>query len=244
MLYLIFGIGIFFLLMAFLLNEKNASYLLSGYNTMSEEEKANFDLLNYLKTFKRFHIFLGASFMVLGLAILYMLGADAAGIFLGLYPIIAYIWLILESRKYYLDPQKARKNNIAAIVLGLTLLGVGGLFFYGYQENQIRVEEDRLVISGMYGLEMEGDQIESLELIEELPALSIRINGFSTGRIKKGYYKTESGERIRLLINSAERPILMIVPKSGPVIFYTPASGQELAFSFEELQALLLSPSA
>jgi hypothetical protein len=45
-----------FIFIAFGINENNAKYLLSGYNTMSKEEKESFDLINYLKFFKKFFI--------------------------------------------------------------------------------------------------------------------------------------------------------------------------------------------
>ncbi len=45
-----------FIFIAFGINENNAEYLLSGYNTMSKEEKESFDLINYLKFFKKFFI--------------------------------------------------------------------------------------------------------------------------------------------------------------------------------------------
>ena len=44
---------------AFLINEKNAKYLLSGYNTMSEPEKEKFDIKSYLIFFKKYWINLG-----------------------------------------------------------------------------------------------------------------------------------------------------------------------------------------
>ena len=45
--YLVIGLGI---------NEKNAEYLLSGYNTASEDKKQAFDLTKYLTFFKAFFI--------------------------------------------------------------------------------------------------------------------------------------------------------------------------------------------
>jgi len=45
---------IIFIAFALGLNKKNAKYLLSGYNTMSEKERENFDIENYLILFKFF----------------------------------------------------------------------------------------------------------------------------------------------------------------------------------------------
>ena len=38
----------------YIINENNADILLAGYNTMSKAEKDKFDLINYLKFFKKF----------------------------------------------------------------------------------------------------------------------------------------------------------------------------------------------
>ena len=45
--YLLIGLGI---------NERNAEYLLAGYNTASEDKKRNFNLNKYLKFFKLFFV--------------------------------------------------------------------------------------------------------------------------------------------------------------------------------------------
>ena len=37
-----------------IVNENNADILLAGYNTMSKAEKDKFDLINYLKFFRKF----------------------------------------------------------------------------------------------------------------------------------------------------------------------------------------------
>ena len=49
-------VNIILLGLAYYLNPKNAKYLLAGYNTMSDKERDNFDLINYLKFFKSFFI--------------------------------------------------------------------------------------------------------------------------------------------------------------------------------------------
>ena len=46
---------------AFLVNEKNAKYLLSGYNTMNKQQKDKFDLKSYLIYFRKFWINIGVS---------------------------------------------------------------------------------------------------------------------------------------------------------------------------------------
>ena len=50
-----------YICIAFLVNEKNAKYLLSGYNTMSKQQKDKFDLKSYLIYFRKFWINIGVS---------------------------------------------------------------------------------------------------------------------------------------------------------------------------------------
>ena len=38
----------------YIVNENNADSLLAGYNTMTKDEKSRFDLVNYLKFFRKF----------------------------------------------------------------------------------------------------------------------------------------------------------------------------------------------
>ena len=57
MMLVILLLSFLFFILGFILNESNAKYLLSGYNTMSVEEQSNFNLKSYLNFFKKFHIF-------------------------------------------------------------------------------------------------------------------------------------------------------------------------------------------
>jgi len=47
-------VSVLFWVIAHFLTKENAKYLLSGYNTMSEEERKKFDIEQYLILFKKF----------------------------------------------------------------------------------------------------------------------------------------------------------------------------------------------
>jgi len=66
------AISIFSLILigiGYLITEKNAPYLLAGYNTMSKEEQDQVDLKPLLAFFKKFHINLGVSQAIIGFAL-------------------------------------------------------------------------------------------------------------------------------------------------------------------------------
>src|SRR5690606_38169549 len=100
MIYTLIGMSLLFVAIGFIVTENNAKYLLSGYSTMSGEERKKVNIKEYIPYFKKFHIFLGASFLVFGLALTYFIDEIAGGIFLAVYPILAYIYFIVSSSKY------------------------------------------------------------------------------------------------------------------------------------------------
>ena len=60
---------VIYFIIGYTINERNAKYLLAGYNTMSKEQREAFDLKNYLIFFKRFFynlaIYSGIIFIIL-----------------------------------------------------------------------------------------------------------------------------------------------------------------------------------
>lgn len=92
--------SLLFVAIGFIVTENNAKYLLSGYNMMSEEDRKKVDIQAYIPYFRRFHVFLGLSFLVFGVALNYLVHENAAGIFSVVYPILAYLYFITSSSKF------------------------------------------------------------------------------------------------------------------------------------------------
>lgn len=100
MIYTLIGMSLFFVALGFLLTEHNAKYLLAGYNTMSEEKRKNVNIKGYLQFFRSFHIFLGISFLIIGLIAHIFFGEVITGAAISLYPIVAYAYFIWKGSKY------------------------------------------------------------------------------------------------------------------------------------------------
>lgn len=220
MMLVILLLSFLFFILGFILNESNAKYLLSGYNTMSVEEQSNFNLKSYLNFFKKFHIFLGISFLIGGCVLKYLVSENATGIFLGIYPIVAYLFLIIRSNKYSIGQYK-KTNRIGIVILLFTLFGVIFLLFLGFQEDRLLIDGDQIVIEGFYGERLQFKDIDTVLLFNTKPEIAFKSNGFALGEIKKGYFKTKSGEEIKLILNSSQSPMILIVKKSGQKIIYS-----------------------
>lgn len=121
--------SLLFIGVALILTEKNAPYLLSGYNMMSKEEQAKFDLKNYITDFKKFHWFLGISFAIAGLVLTYFGGEHAGLTFVMIYPIVTYIYFAWQTRNYGGRTfQKLNKIGMGMLIAILILL-IGLAFF-------------------------------------------------------------------------------------------------------------------
>jgi hypothetical protein len=70
-------------------------------------------------------------------------------------------------------------------------------------------------------MEIKINDVKSIQLINELPKIASKINGFALDKVKKGYFSTDKGEKVTLLINSLKSPFLLITTKENKRIFYT-----------------------
>ena len=234
MLFLIIFLGLLFIGTGFILTEKNAPTLLSGYNTLSKEEQAKFDLKSYLPAFRKFHLFLGLSVLVLGLILHFLVSKNAGLMFVTIYPILAYIFFIFWTKKYEPERRKGR-TNLGIVVLLLTGVLVVSLLFKSFQETKIEIHDTAVAFVGMYGETVDFQDISELELLEKLPKISLKLNGTAVDGIYKGKFKTANEGIVKLLINNAEnKPYIKINRKDDKAIFFASKNDDNQRI-FEEL---------
>lgn len=223
MLGILLFMSILFVVIGFIVTENNAKYILAGYNTMSEEQRKSINLKTYLAFFRRFHLFLGISTLIISLALYYIVGEDVAGIFLALYPILAYIYFIARSA----NSKKGSKSNhskAAIVLLIFVLIIIGVLLPYGYSESELILHSDTVEINGVYGEKIKFKDVESIALLKELPKIRYKSNGYALGNVSKGWFKTDN-EKVKLILNTNTGPYLLITKKDGQKVYYVSKSG-------------------
>lgn len=214
-------IPVVFIALGFLLTEKNAPNLLSGYSSLTDEEKEEFPLHENVRFYRRFHFLMGG--FALGVSLLlYGLGfEDYAVNWVIFFPLVAYLYYIAYSRRF----APRRQHGLlwtAFTMLALVVVGVLALMNYGDKTNRLAIEGDNLVIDGFYGITLPKQQIDSLAVTSELPPIRMKRDGFATGVIRKGHFRTVDGRTIRLLLNSQDAPMLYIRYKGNKEIYYQP----------------------
>jgi len=114
-----------FLLIGFAITEKNAKYLLSGYNTMSEKERARFDLSSFLEFFKIFHIGLAIVFLLTSLLLYFYAPEKMMALGMSILPVMGYLFLLWQSKNYYQEGKLPILTKVGfgfLLVIGILLV--------------------------------------------------------------------------------------------------------------------------
>ena len=93
-------VSILYYLIGCFINEENSKYLLSGYNTMSNDERKKFDLENYLVFFKSFFKQQSIYSLFIFQICYFMFDDEKAIIFWSLYITVAIFYLVVKSQKF------------------------------------------------------------------------------------------------------------------------------------------------
>lgn len=232
MMFTLIGMSLLFIAIGFIVNEHNAKYLLSGYNTMSEEERKKVNIKAYIQYFRKFHLFLGISFFPIGTLLTYFIDENATGVFIGIYPILAYTFFIATSFKYF----NSQKNKIGVFILLGALILIIGFLGRDLQENKMLINSETIEFQGSYGEIVPLKTIKSIELVSDKPKITLRTNGFSLGSVKKGYFKTDKGEIVKLILNGDNKPYILLTKLDGKKIYYS-AKEESNEKLFEEIKS-------
>ncbi|PID95247.1 MAG: hypothetical protein CSA94_02050 [Bacteroidetes bacterium] len=233
--YITIAISVIFIIIGFLVTEENAD-LIAGYNAMSDEEKQKFNLKGYIAFHRKFFLFLGISTLIGTLGAIYFFDEIVGTLFLIAYPILASCYFTIKTSKFENGKNRALKRIFILSILAIIL----GIFVWNFMNN---LTEDKLIckakeieITGSYGEIVPKSEIKSIELVQKYPKLILKTNGFAVGNVKKGYFKTEKGEIVKLIVNSKWTPIILITLKNDKKIYYSAEndSNKELASEIKE----------
>lgn len=215
-----------FIFLGFAVHKLKWHFLISGYNTMTKEQKKNVDVKNLSRLVGYYSYFLAFLFLVLGI----LSWQDQTEYFtpIIILLILSSVYIVIKSQKYngnLVDEHgKLRKGagkqlKIPLIISAVAFVGAGIMIYFSMQPTKVEVKEDALEISGMYGDTYVWEEIEQLSLMEELPKISIRTNGSAIGSHLKGHFKFKNGEKAKLFIDKSSPPFISFVSNGQHVIF-------------------------
>ncbi|MBO0953096.1 DUF3784 domain-containing protein [Fibrella forsythiae] len=201
----------------FTVTKTNARYLLSGYNTLSEQEQQALDLEAYLRFFKRFHLTLALS-LLLGVWGLRLVNNNWASLFMTLYPLGAYGYFLLKGASFYKGSTRQGAGTYLAGGALLLVMGLAGSL-RDYKSSELVLGQKSLEITGSYGLSLAREQVYGQALVEQLPPIAYKVNGFAAGDYAKGRFKVKGGAVVWLFVNKGAGPFLRLKTARGEIYY-------------------------
>lgn len=211
-------LGGFLISLGFLINK--SPNLIAGYNTMSKDDKANFDIIGFKQVLKSTLIGNGI-FIIMGTLIFYFISWDVGKIFVTILPgSILPLYLVYKSKEYYKGKTNKSKNNYLVAAFNFVFLTVTACFFsYAFKEPQVSITNENVQISGLYGFDIPAKDINSFVITDTLPKILLRTNGLGLGNIKKGNFKLENYGLCKLFLQVSNTPYLKIVYSNDKLVY-------------------------
>lgn len=224
--YILIFVGILLIIFGILIKYFKFYWLISGYNTMSKEKRKNVDTEG-LGRFMGNFLFLLGGILILG-AILIFTGNKTIGIIIATFsPFIITPYMIIKAQKYdknSLEPdgrmKKSTKLTIGFFIglMTIILIFIIWINVYGAQEPDITVSNEHIKIGGMYASIVHKEDVSEAILLNSIPKVLSKNNGFDLGNILRGSFTLENIGKGRLYINNGRPPYLYLKLKKGYVI--------------------------
>lgn len=222
-----------FLILGWAVRFKKAYWLISGFALRPEEEKET--LIDNRYPQKIGSLLIGTAIGMLVFLPLsfteFRFGTEAQ---FGFMLVVLFGGLIYLSR--YEVPAKRKRSYIFAIILAIVTLGpLVYLTVSSHKGYEMALAEDSFEISGMYGDEWDYEDIQSVQLLEEMPEVTWRQNGIGLPTLAQGHFKVTRYGSSLLFIQKDHTPILYIKLKDEQ-IFVNSKDSAETQSWYEELK--------
>jgi len=191
-------------------------WLISGYNTSSPQDQQEM-IKKGLGEFMGNSLFVLAGIMAGG-AVLQYFGLEMAATASWILILAAAAVIVIRAQRYNAGDNNKTKTiaALAISLLALVIVGVG--IFTGARAPEITVGENSLKISGMYGTELSREEIKDVQLLNQIPSVKLKTNGFNFGETLKGNFKLEELGKGKLFIGSSQGPFIYIKTKESYII--------------------------
>jgi hypothetical protein len=209
--WIVISMGLLFITLGALIKYAKWYWLIAGYNTATPEEKKNIDIEALSKVVSNALLAGGVAMFMLvviisqGFAIL-----GPIALFTG--PVILALYLVWKTQKYNTtNPVAARKTAIwATIFVGVLVLTIGVSIFYSSRPAVVAVSQQQIRISGTYGITEPMKNIQEVKLLDEIPDVKWKSNGFGFANVRKGKFHLQDWGEGKLFLHAANGPFIYI----------------------------------
>ena len=232
----LFVVVLFFIL-GWAIRFKHQYMLISGFNNRSEEEQKILIENGYPQKTGNLLIMTAVGMLILFPLVFtsfpYIIEVQYG--FMTVFLLGGFIYV----SKYEIPVKRKRSYWFASIFTVLVIGFISVLFFLGYQLNELVVNEETFEITGLYGDEWKVEDIEKIELLNEMPVVTYKENGFGMSNLSKGYFHVEAYGSSLLFIRNGG-PYLLLVLKDE-IIFINGENSEQTQSWYEQINEVLES---
>ena len=237
-------IGLIFIGIGFLVRWK-PDMMLGYYSVRPKEKKKNIDLEGLSAFTKKGCIIIGITVIVSSCVLKFIHLEEYIRLILFFVTFIGIMIIYLKGQKYDYNDAKEKNNLKNQIYISFGLIGIifllinGVMFFQSITPTKIVIENESVRFTGSYGFRLNIADIESVELVDKIPAIKIRTNGVFMGYVNKGRFKVESWGECRLLMHSKKSPFLIITKNDGEkyiINYYKPSETEN---TYQQIESLI-----
>lgn len=212
--------------------------MISGYSTMSEEERENVDILSVASTLKKGMVIIGIVTMICPTVFSWLKLPELAVISIIAPPLIGILILTLLVQKYNHNKQSKFKKQLPALIVVTTIIIVSIMLFHGSRPTKVFISDNNIEFTGQYGLTVQTSEIEKTELLNNIPRIKLRTNGLGLGSIQKGHFILDEIGKCRLFLNLPNPPYLYIELKNGDKIIFNSTDSHYTEEVYEKIREL------
>jgi hypothetical protein len=134
----------------------------------------------------------------------------------------------------YEVPEKRKRSYWLSSILTFVVIGfISGIMYIGYKPYKLIVKEDTVQITGMYGDSWKIEDIQQVTLLDTMPEVILKENGFGLATISKGHFKVSTYGSSLLFIQK-QSPYILIEMDHKP-IFINGKNPQQTHDWYEQL---------
>lgn len=201
----------------YLIVKKKEYGLISGFSNRPKEEQEYLIENGYIDKLGEVLLY---TFYSLVLVVVLTVFRVPYGIEIGFGLLIAIVLGGLIYCQRFEVPHKRKKYTwMYSIFSFVTLSLIVVVYSVGNLDNEIMVEGNQFVITGMYGEEWDIKEIEEVKLLAKLPEVLSKKDGFNTDTVQKGNFELEEPYgKGRLFIKGENGPFLYVNLNDGYVL--------------------------
>ena len=140
-------------------------------------------------------------------------------LFLSLPSLFSSIYIAtLRSKKQATKVKHNNKRKSIIIATSIIVLFSILIFYPYYKDLNVILKSDHMEITGIYGTTIEYDNITQIQLLNSLPHISYRSNGYSIGPVNLGNFKEVNGNILKLFTHSDS--CFIYIKNKNNIVYY------------------------